>query len=104
ESGSWRSLARGMWWQFAGCAGVRAVSGNAGPSWVRREPAKLKGFHKSPLEYPRRGPPRASPCAPIRTHGRSNGKLEQSVAREELKWQNIDADDLPAEEILRRDG
>ena len=39
-----------------------------------------------------------------RTHGRSNGKLEQSVAREELKWQNIDADDLPAEEILRRDG
>jgi hypothetical protein len=24
-------------------------------------------------------------------------KLEQSMAREELKWQNIDADDLPAE-------
>ena len=23
-------------------------------------------------------------------------KLEQSMAREELKWQNIDADDLPA--------
>ena len=24
-------------------------------------------------------------------------KLEQSMAREELKWQNIDADGLPAE-------